>query len=220
MNSKSEIHSILAERGTRYGDFKDHARITQAIKASCADSPNWELLDDDQAEAIEMVAHKLGRILNGDRNYLDSWVDIVGYTQLVVDRLKLEEKQNAEAKTLTSRDDDLDRCRIPDCVCHAVNSVPAFLYRGRDERKSCDNGNLHDSLDSPGLRNTPRVQLAAYDREAVIAIVLYQGFALARPGALVGPMKQSDIPPEIFEKLQRVVFEDGSIWTDSKGFVC
>jgi hypothetical protein len=26
--------------------------------------------------------------LNGDPSYADSWVDIVGYTQLVVDRLK------------------------------------------------------------------------------------------------------------------------------------
>ena len=39
------------------------------------------------AESLEMVQHKIGRIVNGDPTYLDSWVDIVGYTQLVIDEL-------------------------------------------------------------------------------------------------------------------------------------
>jgi len=35
-----------------------------------------------------MVVHKIARILNGDPNYDDSWVDISGYTKLVADRLQ------------------------------------------------------------------------------------------------------------------------------------
>ncbi len=81
------IQAVLADRGSRYGEFTDHARITQAIKRAMADSPNWSSLPDDMREALEMIAHKAGRILNGDPLYLDSWVDIVGYTQLVVNRL-------------------------------------------------------------------------------------------------------------------------------------
>jgi hypothetical protein len=34
-----------------------------------------------------MICHKIARILNGDPNYADSWVDIAGYAQLVADRL-------------------------------------------------------------------------------------------------------------------------------------
>lgn len=83
----SGIDATLAERGSRYGSFDGHARITQAIKRACQDSPKWPLLADDQREAIEMIAHKLGRILNGDPDYHDSWHDIVGYTKLVADRL-------------------------------------------------------------------------------------------------------------------------------------
>lgn len=30
------------------------------------DSPNWAELTDDKREALEMVAHKVGHILNGD----------------------------------------------------------------------------------------------------------------------------------------------------------
>ena len=88
-----EIDQILEERGSRYGDFGSQAIITQNIKAAMRHSPNWAKLPNDMKEALEMVAHKVGRILNGDPSYADSWVDIVGYTQLVVDRL--ERGQNA-----------------------------------------------------------------------------------------------------------------------------
>lgn len=84
----SEIHKVLAERGSRYGAFSGHAQITQGIKEIMHLSPNWERLTDSQREALEMVAHKIGRILNGDPGYLDSWVDIIGYTQLVVDQIE------------------------------------------------------------------------------------------------------------------------------------
>lgn len=82
------IDTTLAERGNRYGEFDEHARITQNIKAAMADSPNWATLPDDMREALEMVAHKAGRILNGDPNYADSWHDIGGYTRLVEKRLE------------------------------------------------------------------------------------------------------------------------------------
>lgn len=82
------IDEVLNERGTRYGAFPEHARITQELKQIMWLSPKWAHLTYAQREALEMVAHKIGRILNGDPNYLDSWVDIVGYTQLVVDQLK------------------------------------------------------------------------------------------------------------------------------------
>lgn len=77
------IEATLAERGTRYGVFAEHARITQAVKAAMVDSPNWDELSPEAKEALEMVAHKIGRILNGDPTYKDSWVDIEGYVHLV-----------------------------------------------------------------------------------------------------------------------------------------
>lgn len=85
-----DINKTLEERGERYGKFPKHAEITQAIKAAMYYSPNWEELPDDMKEALEMTAHKIGRILNGDPDYHDSWHDIVGYIKLVADRLKPE----------------------------------------------------------------------------------------------------------------------------------
>lgn len=82
-----DIAQTLVERGNRYGSFQGHSNITQALKRDMAASPKWAQLADDQKEALEMVAHKIGRILNGDPNYHDSWHDIVGYAKLVADRL-------------------------------------------------------------------------------------------------------------------------------------
>ena len=83
----STIDATLAERGNRYGAFTGHAQITQDLKDTMQNTPNWRSLQADQKEALEMVAHKIGRILNGDPNYIDSWTDIIGYTRLVEARL-------------------------------------------------------------------------------------------------------------------------------------
>lgn len=82
------IEKTLEDRGNKYGKFDEHARITQNIKAAMVSSPNWPSLPPDMLEALEMIAHKIGRILNGDPNYHDSWHDIIGYTKLVADRLE------------------------------------------------------------------------------------------------------------------------------------
>jgi hypothetical protein len=79
------IDATLAERGSRYGKFVDHAAVTQRIKRAMQTGRNWEGLSDDKKECLEMLAHKIGRILNGDPEYHDSWHDIIGYTKLVAD---------------------------------------------------------------------------------------------------------------------------------------
>lgn len=84
-----DIVATLTERGKRYGKFTGHAKVTQELKRvlwnALADKPE---LADDQKEALDMICHKLGRIVNGDPNYADSWVDIAGYAKLVSDRLE------------------------------------------------------------------------------------------------------------------------------------
>ena len=81
----NDVDKILEERGSRYGKFKDHAYITQYYKDTM--KPYSDKLSDSQKEALDMIFHKIGRILNGDPNYADSWVDIAGYAKLVVDEL-------------------------------------------------------------------------------------------------------------------------------------
>ena len=84
----NEINEILKDRGNRYGEFKEHARITQYIKTAMIDSPNWSRLSPDKRECLEMIAHKVGRVLNGDPEYIDNFIDIAGYSTLVANELK------------------------------------------------------------------------------------------------------------------------------------
>lgn len=82
------LETTLKERGDRYGKFSTHAEITQEIKRAMNESRRWHEMTASQKEALEMIAHKIGRIVNGDSNYADSWVDIAGYAQLVVEELQ------------------------------------------------------------------------------------------------------------------------------------
>lgn len=86
----TDIAQTLTDRGGRYGPFIGHAEVTQRLKRVMAEelAKRGKALDDDQWEALEMIAHKIGRIINGDPNYDDSWVDIAGYAKLVSDRLQ------------------------------------------------------------------------------------------------------------------------------------
>lgn len=86
-----DIDAVLTERGNRYGEFHKHAEITQAIKHEIRQGPSFTKLEDDMVEALDMIAHKIGRIVNGDPRYADSWVDIAGYAKLVADRLADDE---------------------------------------------------------------------------------------------------------------------------------
>lgn len=91
----NSIEDTLKERGTNYGKFKDHAKLSQKLKttfdAHVMSCGNPALFTDDMNEAIEMIFHKLARIANGDPTYDDSWRDISGYSTLIVKQLNGEE---------------------------------------------------------------------------------------------------------------------------------
>lgn len=95
----SSVEATLAQRGSRYGDFTDHAELCQKLKdtmmtMSVPDNGGmlaWNKLSDVQKQALEVIADKIARILVGDPNYDDNWHDIQGYAKLVEDRLPKKE---------------------------------------------------------------------------------------------------------------------------------
>ena len=93
------IQDTLAERGKRYGEFREHAKISQSLKRAMWAAQGWVDLPDDVKEALEMIQHKIARVLNGDHLYLDTARDIIGYMTLVFQRLeKTEGATDAETK--------------------------------------------------------------------------------------------------------------------------
>lgn len=134
------LEATLNERGAKYGAFASHAEITQALKRFYRGelvalpenirkilAAKWAELSADQQEALDMQAHKDGRIFNGDHNYADSWVDKAGYNKLVADRLTTEDLVKAQIDKLRERVTTYDRAPRPRVIIHpvATKKIPA-----------------------------------------------------------------------------------------------
>lgn len=81
------VEAILAERQKSHGSFPTHAEVAQNLKDICRYHDGWKKLNPHQREALEMICHKIGRILNGNPHYADHWADVAGYATLVANGL-------------------------------------------------------------------------------------------------------------------------------------
>jgi hypothetical protein len=87
---KTDVDQVLDSRAKDYGKFIEGAEIMQLLKRLVHNyiEARGTPLAFDQREAIDMIIHKLGRIINGNPDKVDHWVDIAGYATLVADRLQ------------------------------------------------------------------------------------------------------------------------------------
>jgi hypothetical protein len=88
--TETGVDETLDARAQDYGTFRDGAAMMQGIKRLLAEHARVhdKTFADDQWEALEMIVHKIGRIVNGNPDKVDSWVDIAGYATLIADRLQ------------------------------------------------------------------------------------------------------------------------------------
>ena len=86
----TQVDEVLDQRAVDYGKFKDGAALMQGIKRLMAEhaQKHGKTFADDQWEALEMIVHKIGRIVNGNPDKVDHWTDIAGYAKLIADRLE------------------------------------------------------------------------------------------------------------------------------------
>jgi hypothetical protein len=78
----TEINKVLEERGRTHGDFADVAAVDQALKRALRGGRNWAKLSVSYQCALEMIVHKAARVLSGDPDEPDHWLDIQGYAGL------------------------------------------------------------------------------------------------------------------------------------------
>jgi hypothetical protein len=88
-SKKIDVDATISERGNNYGKFKDGAALMQSIKRLITDhaTKHDKTFTDAQWEALEMIVHKIGRIVNGNPDLVDNWLDIAGYAVLVAEGL-------------------------------------------------------------------------------------------------------------------------------------
>lgn len=75
-----DLEHTLTERGRTHGDYQEQARITRQLQRVIRSEDT--MLTDGQAVALDMICHKIGRILVGDPSVIDHWQDIAGYATL------------------------------------------------------------------------------------------------------------------------------------------
>lgn len=96
------VQDILNEREKTHGSFEVHALVTQDLKSTVQglfdlSGPNgaprspWSQLSDTQRESIDMILHKIGRIMAGNPDHKDHWDDIAGYATLISNSLDGEQ---------------------------------------------------------------------------------------------------------------------------------
>ena len=85
-----QVDETLDARAVEYGKFIEGAEVMQMLKRVVLNALNNrdKTLAHDQAEAMDMIIHKIGRIINGNPDVVDHWLDIAGYAKLVADRLE------------------------------------------------------------------------------------------------------------------------------------
>ena len=86
----SGVGKVLDERASQYGSYMQASDTAIRIKGIIhnAVARNEAHLYPDQLQALDMIATKISRIVNGNPNHTDSWIDIAGYATLVADRLQ------------------------------------------------------------------------------------------------------------------------------------
>lgn len=87
----TDLNDTLKERGGRYGELKDNGKVSQGIKDVMRASIQWNNLTPDKKEALDMIASKISRIVTGDPEYKDNWVDCAGYATLIIRSLDHED---------------------------------------------------------------------------------------------------------------------------------
>lgn len=74
------VQETLKEREQTHGSFKEHATVTQELKQVLYTYNKG--LCYEHTEALDMIFHKIGRILAGNPYHKDHWHDIAGYALL------------------------------------------------------------------------------------------------------------------------------------------
>lgn len=77
------IDKILDKRQDTHGKFRNVAASAQAIKAIITNGQSYGMLVPEQRESLDLIATKIARIIEGNPNHKDGWVDIEGYARLV-----------------------------------------------------------------------------------------------------------------------------------------
>lgn len=81
-------HPLNRERWKTHGNFKDNAKLSQALKKIGHEAPGWGKMTDVMREVYDQEMMKWSRILSGRSDYREHWEDIGGYNNLQLEDMR------------------------------------------------------------------------------------------------------------------------------------
>lgn len=87
---------ILVQREATHGSFSNTSRVWAEICQALSGGTRAADLTPAMECALSMIALKLSRIVSGDPRNRDSWRDVAGYADLVVEQIDAMAPRNAE----------------------------------------------------------------------------------------------------------------------------
>jgi hypothetical protein len=82
-DSSSDVKKIIEQRQNTHGDFRKVSSMSQQLCIDMQSGVNWDTMPDHFREGLEMIQHKIARILSGDPHFAEHWLDIAGYATRV-----------------------------------------------------------------------------------------------------------------------------------------
>jgi hypothetical protein len=73
----------ISDRQATHGDFRDVGKMSESLLEVCYRSKNWGSLEPYKREGLKMILHKIARILSGNSDFEDHWIDVSGYAERV-----------------------------------------------------------------------------------------------------------------------------------------
>ena len=83
-----DVNKVLDTRGNTHGDYNELSRVSVSLRNVLMSGVNWGRLTPGQQEALNMHCVKIARIVTGDPNFDEHWLDIEGYSRLARTRSK------------------------------------------------------------------------------------------------------------------------------------
>jgi hypothetical protein len=88
MPESQTANSVIESREASHGDYLLQSYMAISIKDIFRKQAGYSKLSADQRESLDMIAVKMSRILHGNCDEPDHWLDIAGYATLCYNRLQ------------------------------------------------------------------------------------------------------------------------------------
>lgn len=92
----AEVDTILKERGETNGDYDKMSFVAQVMKRLVRENWQGNTPNPQVRESLDHMCTKFARIVVGNENHIDHWVDMQGYSELAIQSIRSQRDYQVE----------------------------------------------------------------------------------------------------------------------------